>query len=75
MPHAFREEDFMGKHRRQSIAQANPFIILRKGWNGIRADEVVLPSSLLFSPPQRIGNVCSPIALVEPISFIPSVTL
>lgn len=38
MPHGFREEDFRGKHGRQSIG--DPFVILPEEWDGVLQEPV-----------------------------------
>lgn len=59
MPHGFSDEHFVGTHGRQSAAQADAFVVLPEGWDGLLrgAWQVVLyPSDLVPHPPGGYGT-------------------
>lgn len=59
MPQGFSDENFVGTHGRQSAAQADAFVVLPEGWDGLLrgAWQVVLyPSDLVPHHPGGYGT-------------------
>lgn len=72
MVNSFGKEDFMGKHRRQSVAQVKAFVILPEGWPGDSKEPKAVLYSLRLVPHHLSRYVTNAlIALKEPISFSP----